>query len=85
MPSTGTLSSSAATNGSQIFKRVTRVSATIYELHSGPPLVTFPVTVHELTPGDLAMGLFADVVGHRQLTTAYAEAKSSSRMLALQT
>ena len=61
------------------------VSATIYELHGGPPLVTFPVTVRELAPNEVPLGLFADVVGHRQLTASYEEAKSTSRLLALQT
>src|SRR5665213_3463273 len=61
-----------------------RVSATIYELHNGPPLVTFPVTVHELNPGEVGLGVFADVVGHRQLTTTYAQAKATRRLLALQ-
>ena len=61
-----------------------RVSATIYELHSGPPLVTFPVTVHELAPEEVGLGVFADVVGHRQLTTTYEQAKATRRLLALQ-
>ncbi len=61
-----------------------RVSATIYELHCGPPLVTFPVTVHELPPDAVGLGVFADVVGHRQLTTSYEEAKATRRLLALQ-
>ncbi|GAC1604729.1 MAG: hypothetical protein NVS3B21_34130 [Acidimicrobiales bacterium] len=60
------------------------VSATIYELHSGPPLVTFPVTIHEISPEAVSLGLFADVIGHRQLTMGWTEAKSSSRLLALQ-
>ena len=62
-----------------------RVSATINELHSGPPLVTFPVTVHELGANEVGLGVFADVVGHRQLTTSYDKARASRRLLALQT
>jgi hypothetical protein len=62
-----------------------RVAATIYELHNGPPLVTFPVTVHELAPEEVGLGVFADVVGHRQLTTTYEQAKAARRLLALQT
>ena len=61
-----------------------RVTATINELHSGPPLVAFPVTVHELAPEEVSLGVFGDVVGHRQLTTTYEQAKATSRLLALQ-
>jgi hypothetical protein len=61
-----------------------RVAATINELHSGPPLVTFTVTVHELAPDEVGLGVFGDVVGHRQLTTTYAQAKATRRLLALQ-
>ncbi len=61
-----------------------RVSATIYELHNGPPLVTFPVTVHELAADQVGLGVFADVVGHRQLTTTYEEERAHRRLLALQ-
>lgn len=61
-----------------------QVAATIYELHSGPPLVTFPVTVHELAADQVALGVFADVVGHRQLTTTYEQARADRRLLALQ-
>jgi hypothetical protein len=61
-----------------------RVSATIYELHNGPPLVTFPVTVHELASDEVGHGVFADVVGHRQLTTTYEQAKATRRLLSLQ-
>ncbi len=61
-----------------------RVAATIYELHNGPPLVTFPVTVHELRPDQVGLGLFADVVGHRQLDSTYEEARATRRLLALQ-
>ena len=62
-----------------------RVSATINDLHSGPPLVTFPVTVHELASDEVGLGVFGDVVGHRQLTTTYEQAKATRRLLALQT
>lgn len=62
-----------------------RVSATINDLHSGPPLVTFAVTVHELASDEVALSVFADVVGHRQLTTSSEEAKATRRLLALQT
>lgn len=62
-----------------------RVAATIYELHSGPPLVTFPVTVRVLAPNEVGLGVFADVVGHRQLTTTYNQAKDTRRLLALLT
>jgi hypothetical protein len=61
-----------------------RVFATINELHSGPPLVTFPVTVHELRPDEVSLGVFADVVGHRRLATSYEAARESRRLLALQ-
>lgn len=61
-----------------------RVFATINELHSGPPLVTFPVTVHELGGDDVSLGVFADVVGHRQLATTYDGAKATRRLIALQ-
>lgn len=46
--------------------------------------MTFPVTVHELAAGDVALGVFADVVGHRQLTTTYEQARADRRLLALQ-
>ena len=61
-----------------------RVTATINELHSGPPLVTFPVTVHELVPEEVSLGVFGDVVGHRRLSSTYEQAKATSRLLALQ-
>ncbi len=61
-----------------------RVSATIYELHNGPPLVTFPVTVRELAPEQVGLGVFADVVGHRQIDTTYEQARAERRLLALQ-
>ena len=61
-----------------------RVTATINELHSGPPLVSFPVTVHELAPEEVGLGVFGDVVGHRRLATTYEQAKATSRLLALQ-
>lgn len=60
-----------------------RVAATIHDLHDGPPLVTFPVTVRELAPEEVELGLFADVVGHRQLTTSYEDARASRRLVAL--
>ncbi len=61
-----------------------RVSATINELHSGPPLVTFPVTVHELRADEVSLGVFADVVGHHQLTTTFERERENRRILALQ-
>lgn len=61
-----------------------RVSATINELHSGPPLVTFPVTVHELASDEIGLGVFADVVGHHQLSTTLERARETRRLLALQ-
>ena len=61
-----------------------RVSATINELHSGPPLVTFPVTVHELGAHEISLEVFADVVGHHQLSTTYERAREDRRLLALQ-
>ena len=61
-----------------------RVSATIYELHNGPPLVTFPVTVHELARDEVGFGVFADVVGHGQLTTTYEQARATRRLLSRQ-
>lgn len=60
------------------------VSATIYELHNGPPLVTFPVTVHELASDAVGLGVFGDVVGHRKLTTTFEEARATRRLLSLQ-
>ena len=62
-----------------------RVSATIHELHNGPPLVTFAVTVRQLNSDEVGLGVFADVVGHRHLTTTYEQAKATRRLLALQT
>ena len=61
-----------------------RVSATINELHSGPPLVTFPVSVREVASDEVGRGVFADVVGHRHLTITYEQSKATRRLLALQ-
>lgn len=61
-----------------------QVSATIYELHNGPPLVTFPVTVHELNPDQVGLGVFADVVGHRHIDRSYEQERAHRRILALQ-
>jgi len=61
-----------------------QVSDTINELHSGPPLVTFAVTVHELEADEVSLGVFADVVGHHQLGTTYDRARKDRRLLALQ-
>ncbi len=61
-----------------------RVAATIYELHNGPPLVTFSATVHELTPDQVGLGVFADIVGHRQIDHSYEEERAHRRILALQ-
>jgi hypothetical protein len=61
-----------------------RVIATINELHSGPPLVAFPVTVRELDTDEISLGVFADVVGHRPLATSYDRARKTRRLLALQ-
>lgn len=38
-----------------------RVSASVYELCCGPPLVTFPVTVLELASDEVGLSEFADV------------------------
>jgi hypothetical protein len=62
-----------------------RVSATIYELHNGPPLVTFPVTVHEFASDEVGLGVFADVIGHHQRNTHHEHAEATRRLLALQT
>jgi hypothetical protein len=61
-----------------------RVSATIYELHNGPPLVSFPVTVHELASEEVGLGVFGEVLGHRQLTTTFEQAKATRHLLSLQ-
>jgi hypothetical protein len=61
-----------------------RVSATIHEFHCGPPIVSFPATVHELDPDEIGLGVFADVVGHRHLIGSYEHARTTRRLLALQ-
>jgi hypothetical protein len=60
-----------------------RVTATICELHNGPPLASFPAPVHEVGSDKVGLGVFADVVGHRQRTISYEQAKASLRLLAL--
>ena len=60
-----------------------RVSAMIGDLHSGPLLVTFSATVHELPEAEVGLGLLAEVAGHRKLDMSWEKARTTRRLLAL--
>jgi hypothetical protein len=61
----------------------TRVSVTLYELHSGPPIVTFPATLQAVDPADVSLGLLSDIVGYRSHPQSYDELRRTRRIVEL--
>ena len=61
----------------------TRVSVTLYELHSGPPIVTFPATVREVDPAAVSLGLVSDIVGYKSHAESFDELRRTRRIVEL--
>jgi len=53
-----------------------RVHVTLHELHDGAPIVGFDATVSDVTPGELSLGLLADMMGNRNHEESWDEIRS---------
>jgi hypothetical protein len=66
----------------------TRVRATLHKIACGPPVVSFPATLHEVDAAEVPLGLVADVAGNLALPATGAgdpldELRRSHRIVAL--
>lgn len=61
----------------------TKVTVTLQELHSGPPIATFPATVREVDPSEVSLGLVSDIVGYKSHAESFDELRRTRRIVAL--